>query len=154
LRVIEMTMTPLREHRSDIPALVQHFLRQFALKFHKPSMSVSNAALDAMTKYDWPGNVRELKNAIERAVILEDGDELTTSYLPIQLTNAPAAPPPGEPSGGFTLPQGGVSLERVEESLVRQAMGMAGGNQTRAAQLLDISRDALRYKLKKFGADS
>ena len=107
-----------------------------------------------MTRYDWPGNVRELKNAIERAVILEDGNELRTNYLPSQLTRAPAAAPAGEPSGGFTLPQGGVSLERVEESLVRQAMAMAGGNQTRAAQLLDISRDALRYKLKKFGVES
>jgi DNA-binding NtrC family response regulator len=154
LRVIEMTMKPLREHREDIPALAQHFLRQFALKFHKPLMSVSPEAVDAMTKYDWPGNVRELKNAIERAVILEDGDELTTGYLPSQLTRAPEAQPATEPGGGFTLPQGGVSLERVEESLVRQAIDMAGGNQTRAAQLLDISRDALRYKLKKFGVES
>jgi DNA-binding NtrC family response regulator len=154
LRVIEMTMKPLREHREDIPALARHFLRQFALRFHKPVMSVSNEAMDAMTRYDWPGNVRELKNAIERAVILEDGDEITMTYLPDQLARAPEAQPAAGPSGEFTLPQGGVSLERVEESLVRQAMGLAGGNQTRAAQLLDISRDALRYKLKKFGVES
>ena len=153
LRVIEMPMPPLRERRADIPALVQHFLRQFAIKFHKPIMNVSRAAMDALTRYGWPGNVRELKNALERAVILEEGEELTIDYLPFQLTQAPAAPPAGEVSGGFTLPQGGVSLERVEESLVRQAMGIAGGNQTRAAQLLDISRDALRYKLKKFGVE-
>jgi DNA-binding NtrC family response regulator len=146
-----MTMPPLREHREDIPVLVQHFLREFAVKFHKPDMRVSEAAMDALTRYDWPGNVRELKNAIERAVILEDGNQLRTDYLPSQVTSAPAARPAGEVSGGFALPQGGVSLERVEESLVRQAMGMAGGNQTRAAQMLDISRDALRYKLKKFG---
>jgi DNA-binding NtrC family response regulator len=154
LRVIEMTMPPLREHREDIGALVQHFLRQFTLKFHKPAMNVSPAAMDALTRYDWPGNVRELKNAIERAVILEDGSELRTNYLPSQLLRAPAVAPAPEASSGFTLPQGGVTLEHVEESLVRQAMAMAGDNQTRAAQLLGLSRDALRYKLKKFNVDS
>ena len=116
-------------------------------------MSVSPVALDAMTRYDWPGNVRELKNAIERAVILEDGNELRTNYLPSQLLRATELAPAAEASG-FTLPQSGVTLEHVEESLVRQAMGMAAGNQTRAAQLLGLSRDALRYKLKKFNVDS
>jgi len=155
LRVIEMALPPLRERREDIPALVHHFLRQFALKFRKPGIQVSHDAMDAMMRYDWPGNVRELKNAIERAVILGDGEELRATYLPSQLRRAPAAAPAAaEPSGEFTLPEGGVSLERVEESLVRQAMDQAGGNQTRAAQLLDISRDALRYKLKKFGVHS
>jgi DNA-binding NtrC family response regulator len=110
--------------------------------------------MDALTRYDWPGNVRELKNAIERAVILEDGRELRTQYLPSQLMRVPEAPPPAAVSSGFTLPPGGVTLEHVEESLVRQAMEMAGGNQTRAAQLLGLSRDALRYKLKKFNVDA
>jgi DNA-binding NtrC family response regulator len=154
LRVIEMTMAPLRDHREDIPLLVQHFLREFALRFHKPVMSVSPGAMEAMARYDWPGNVRELKNAIERAVILEDGNELRTNYLPSQLKRGPAAAPSAEASFGFTLPPGGVVLERLEESLVRQAMDMAGDNQTRAAQFLGLSRDALRYKLKKFNVDS
>jgi len=148
LRVIEMTMPALREHREDIPPLVEHFLREFALKFHKPGIRISSSAMDALMKYDWPGNVRELKNAIERAVILGETDELRASYLPIQVTRPFAAS--GDSAGGFNLPPGGVSLERVEESLVRQAMTRADHNQTRAAQLLDISRDALRYKLKKF----
>ena len=154
LRVIEMRLEPLRNRREDIPDLVHHFLREFSLKFHKPMTGVAPAALDAMCRYDWPGNVRELKNALERAVILEEGEELTTTYLPEQLQQkaGPAvAPPPA--GGGFTLPPGGTSLERVEETLVQQAMVMADGNQTRAAQLLDISRDALRYKLKKFGVE-
>lgn len=154
LRVIEMTMPPLRERREDIEALVKHFLRQYTLKFHKPGMTVSPAAMDALTRYDWPGNVRELKNAIERAVILEDGKELGTHYLPSQLMRAATTTPAPGAASGFTLPQGGVTLEHVEESLVRQAMDMAGGNQTRAAQLLGLSRDALRYKLKKFNVDS
>jgi len=153
LRVIELSIPPLRERREDIAPLARHFLRQLVLKFHKPVMSISDAAMEAMATYDWPGNARELRNAIERAVILEDGDQLTTNGLPCQLVPGGGGPT-AEASGGFTLPQGGVSLERVEESLVRQAMAAADGNQTRAAQLLDISRDALRYKLKKFGVES
>ncbi len=156
LRVIELPLSPLRERREDVPALVHHFLRQFARKFRKPPIQVSHEAMDAMVRYDWPGNVRELKNAIERAVILGDGEELRTASLPSQLRREPAAPaaPTAGSADGFRLPEGGVSLERVEESLVRQAMDQAGGNQTRAAQFLDISRDALRYKLKKFGLQS
>jgi DNA-binding NtrC family response regulator len=102
--------------------------------------------------YHWPGNVRELRNVLERAIILEDGDEITTKYLSM----GPAADTgtaPGGPDLGVLvkLPVAGVSLEKVEEELLRQAMVLSAGNQTRAAKLLDISRDALRYKLKKFG---
>jgi two-component system response regulator AtoC len=154
LRVIEMRLTPLRERREDIPALVQHFVTQFALRFHKPVTGFSKAAMDAMCDYDWPGNVRELKNAIERAVILEETDELTAEYLPDQVVRSKPHPPEEALLEGFSLPQGGVSLERVTESLVRQAMAIARGNQTRAAELLDISRDTLRYKLKKLSGES
>jgi DNA-binding NtrC family response regulator len=150
LRVIEMTLPPLRERPEDIPVLVQHFLHEFSLKFHKPGLRIADATMDALQKYHWPGNVRELKNAIERAVILEDQSEIRTKYLPSQLQRAPQVPHTNGASAGFVMPPGGVSLEKVEESLVRQAMTASGGNQTRAAQLLDISRDTLRYKLKKF----
>ena len=154
LRVIEMPLPPLRERREDVPLLVEHFLREFAVRFHKPGLRLSPDAAEALAKYDWPGNVRELKNALERAVILEDGAEIGTRHLPAQLTRAPEVAPEADASGTFTLPERGVSLESVEESLVRQAVAMAGGNQTRAAQLLNISRDTLRYKLKKFGVES
>ena len=154
LRVIELTLEPLREHREDIPALAQHFLRQFALKFRRPISRLSESALAAMNDYDWPGNVRELRNAIERSVILEETGELTLAHMPEELRASRARPAGAASPEGFTLPPGGASLERVEESLVRQAIAMADGNQTRAAQLLDISRDALRYKLKKFAIES
>jgi DNA-binding NtrC family response regulator len=128
-------------------------------------------ALDEMVGYDWPGNVRELRNSIERALILEEGDAITSEHLPsghtrpaeaagvvasrggggTGLTGAAGTGTGADPSAPFELPAAGVSLERVEETLVRQAMALAGNNQTRAAKLLDISRDALRYKLKKFG---
>ena len=154
LRVIELSLKPLREHREDIPALAQHFLRQFAMRFRKPISRLSDAAIDAMSAHDWPGNVRELRNAIERAVILEEADELSLMHLPEELLAPRARPSGAGASGGFTLPPSGVSLERVEESLVRQALDLCAGNQTHAAHLLDISRDALRYKLKKFGVES
>jgi DNA-binding NtrC family response regulator len=105
--------------------------------------------------YGWPGNVRELRNVIERALILEDGEYVTTEYLPRDLTGgaAPAAlgaaGVEGEAGGPFRLPPEGVSLDEVENTLVRQAVERSGGNQTRAAELLRISRDQLRYRLKK-----
>jgi DNA-binding NtrC family response regulator len=154
LRVIEMRLKPLRERREDIAELAHHFLKEFSLKFHKPMTGVTNAAMEVLCRHGWPGNVRELRNAVERAVILEESDQLTEVFLPEQLAASLGAPKGAVPPDGFTLPPGGVSLERVEESLVRQAIAVSGGNQTRAAQLLDISRDALRYKLKKFGIET
>jgi DNA-binding NtrC family response regulator len=106
-------------------------------------------------KYDWPGNVRELRNVIERALILEDSDTITTEYLPGGLIGQ-AIPSAGTASSShegvaaqFTLPTEGVSLAEAELSFVQQAIKRSGGNQTRAAELLGISRDQLRYRLKK-----
>ena len=150
-----MPLPPLRERREDIPSLASHFLRIFTLRFHKPLTDITAEAMDLLCRYHWPGNVRELRNAIERAVILEEGAQLTSRFLPerVSVPSSTASAGPADAHEAFALPPGGVSLERVEESLVRQAIAQAGGNQTRAAQLLDISRDALRYKLKKFGID-
>jgi DNA-binding NtrC family response regulator len=99
----------------------------------------------ALCGYDWPGNIRELRNTIERALILEDGDLMLPQQV-LGLTIAPRA----EAASTFVMPPAGISLEQVEESFVRQAMALASGNQSRAARLLGIGRDALRYKLKKF----
>ena len=107
--------------------------------------------------YAWPGNVRELRNVIERALILEDGELVTTEYLPRDLTGGSARASAGAVAEGadggaavhFKLPPDGVSLDEVENSLVRQAVERSGGNQTRAAEMLRISRDQLRYRLKK-----
>ena len=118
---------------------------------------------EVFRKYDWPGNVRELRNVIERALILEDTDKITTEYLPGGLL-APArlgqTPTTEAVSKRFVLPEEGISLDEAELSFVRQAIQRSGGNQTRAAELLGISRDQLRYRLKKLeeiqiaGADS
>ena len=92
--------------------------------------------------------MRELRNVIERASILEDGDEVTITHLPADLIGGAAA---ARPASTISLPAGGIALEAIEIELSRQAMEMSGGNLTQAAKLLDISRDQLRYKLKKSG---
>jgi DNA-binding NtrC family response regulator len=110
----------------------------------------------AFRRYHWPGNVRELRNVIERALILEDSDLITAAYLPsgIMVTSGKRTAGADLPEDGgrewkFELPVDGLLLEEVESSLVQQAIQQSGGNQTRAAELLGISRDQLRYRLKK-----
>jgi transcriptional regulator with PAS, ATPase and Fis domain len=155
LSVVQLRLPPLRDRVEDIPNLVEYFLRDFSVKLRRPLNGVTPEAMEVLMTHRWPGNVRELRNVIERAVLLEEGPLLTTTYLPTPrpepARDEPAAGGSGGAPGRFVLPPQGVSLERVEEDLVRQAMAMAKGNQTRAAKLLDVSRDALRYKLKKFG---
>ena len=99
--------------------------------------------------YNWPGNVRELRNVIERAMILGDADTLLMEHLPLEILGQ--ASKQGKPIEGIRIPPEGISLEKVEEALVRQAVKMTNGNQTKAAKLLDISRDALRYRMQKSG---
>jgi len=162
LSVIQIDIPPLRERGDDILLLAGHYIKQFGerLKLKRKIRGLSNEVAEAFRRYPWPGNVRELRNVIERALILEDADVITPEYLPRDLaaaagfvapTSAPAASASGAGGGGgaFTLPAGGLSLEELETSLVRQAVGRSGGNQTRAAELLGISRDQLRYRLKK-----
>ena len=103
--------------------------------------------------YPWPGNVRELRNVIERSIILEDGDMITTRYLPPTLGRTTGPVGAENSQDLFALPKSGISLEALEKSLVRQALDQCGGNQTRAAAMLGISRDQLRYRMKKMDED-
>jgi two-component system, NtrC family, response regulator AtoC len=149
LRVVHILLPPLRERREDIPLLVEHLMGQLSTRLGRPGVRVAPGSVAALCRYHWPGNVRELRNAIERALILEDGDVIPVRYAGD--SREESAPGDAEALHLFQLPPGGLSLDRLEESFVRQAMAMARGNQTRAARLLDISRDTLRYKLKKLG---
>jgi len=165
LKVIPIYLPALRERREDIPDLVRHFVDQFNREFKKNTERLTPEAMDCLVRYDWPGNVRELRNVIERTMILESRRELDVTDLPEELVHAAAADPAGDepdpaaaPAGDgaphrprFVLPPAGVSLREVERDLVRQALEQAHGNQSRAGRLLGISRDALRYKMKKFG---
>jgi len=163
LNVVPIDLPPLRERKEDIPDLVDHFLEQFNRDFKKNTLRVTDEAMACLTRHDWPGNVRELRNVIERVMILEDREEVDVTDLPEELVqragpaededpaNDPSAAEAASAAALIRLPVEGISLRDVQFELVRQALERTGGNQTRAAQLLRISRDALRYKMKSFG---
>jgi DNA-binding NtrC family response regulator len=149
LNVITITLPSLRERGDDTKLLARHYIQHFNKKFRKKIEGLTAEGEQLLGEYHWPGNIRELKNLIERAMILEDGPLIDTSALPIEPGPHPSLV--SETSlPDLHIPEDGTSLEKVEEELVRQALVRARGNQTRAAKLLDISRDALRYKMKKF----
>jgi two-component system, NtrC family, response regulator AtoC len=164
LSVIQIDIPPLRERGDDILLLAEHYIQQFGerLKLRQKIRGLSPEVAESFRRYSWPGNVRELRNVVERALILEDADLITTEYLPRDLlaqtgrsaSASTPSQPRGEAFGGreFMLPPQGLSLEELETALVRQAIERSGGNQTRAAELLGISRDQLRYRLKKLDA--
>jgi two-component system response regulator AtoC len=149
INVASIRIPPLRERSSDILPLMKYFIQKYNEEFHKNVQKVSKGVEDFLRNYNWPGNVRELKNVIERAMILVEEDTLLMDHLPIEILGQ--ASKQGGAIEGIRIPPDGISLEKVEEALVRQALKMTSGNQTRAAKLLDISRDALRYRMQKFG---
>ena len=176
LAIISLFLPPLRDRREDILPLVYFFIGRYNKRFKKSVRGITPETKELLVKYDWPGNVRELKNAIERAMILEDDDMLRPVYLPFSVGSPLSSLTAFEVSSGgniaagavqspqsetqvvngknlprLSIPEGGTSLEEIERSFVEMAMQQANRNQTQAAKLLDISRDALRYKLKKFG---
>lgn len=153
LKVIPILLPPLRDHPEDIPLLIQHFLDHYNQEFRKNTVGVDPAAMEYLVKYPWPGNVRELRNIIERIMILEDKEMVEISDLPASIREGRT---PGRPDAGIgRLPArvqvGGITLEEMERQAICQALGKTAHNQVRAAKLLGISRDALRYRMKKFG---
>ncbi len=155
LKVIPISIPPLRERKEDVEPLARRFLLHFNGEFKKSVGGFSPAAREALVAYPWPGNVRELRNAIERAVLLGDGDVLDVGDLPLEIRggHAPAALPGEEARGGFRLPPKGVVLEELEKDLVRQALALANGNRARAARLLGINRAQIRYRIEKFALE-
>lgn len=147
LNVCPIYITPLRERREDILPLAKHFIREYNLKFRKNIKDLHKDAAKVFLSYDWPGNVRELKNTVERAMIFEPGPLVTTSYLPLNLYPDSSL---NKPDIGTPIEEGSLSLEKIERKLLIQALQKAKGNKTRAAQILEITRDTLRYKIKKW----
>ena len=146
LNVFPITVPPLREHPEDILPLARRFVDELQVKFGRTFEGFSRAAENSLLGYSWPGNVRELRNVIERAMILERGERIEPAALILdQAGTAAAVREQPEGAGGI------VPLEQMERQLVERAMQAAGNNQTRAADLLEISRDQLRYRLQKFG---
>jgi two-component system, NtrC family, response regulator AtoC len=166
LSVIQIDIPPLRERGNDCILLAEHYIRYFNERLRKRIRGLTPEVADTFRHYAWPGNVRELRNVIERVMILEDGEMITPRYLPRGLAHDEAerqtalraeAQPPAKasaPAHLFTLPQDGIVLDDLEMSLVQQALERSRGNQTRAAELLSISRDQLRYRLKKLESAS
>jgi DNA-binding NtrC family response regulator len=144
LNVISIVMPALRTRREDIPLLVEHFIEGFDTEFRKRVRGVTPAARTMLQQYHWPGNVRELRNAIERAMLLSDNDQLDAPDFPALSATIGSV-------YGFQLPSTGVDLEQLERSLVIQALRRSGGNQTRAGSLLGLNRDQVRYRIEKFG---
>jgi DNA-binding NtrC family response regulator len=156
LSVIQIDIPALRERGSDVLSLAEHYIAFFNERLkRKHIQGLTPEVAAAFGLYNWPGNVRELRNVIERALILEDDELITTKYLPpgiaVDKTIVGRGSAPAEATGKhpFALPPEGLMLDDVEMSLVKQAITQSGGNQTRAAELLGISRDQLRYRLKK-----
>ena len=146
LNVIQIYIPTLRERPEDILPLVQFFIAHYNKKFKRKILGVSPEAEKLLQGYRWPGNVRELRNAIERAMILEDASNLQVSNLPITLNRAEFPPV----SAGVEIPESGLSLEETEREMISRALSKTGGNQTHAARLLSVTRDTLRYKMKKY----
>ena len=143
LNVLPMTMPPLRAHPEDIPLLVEHFIDTFNSEFRKRVLGATPAAYTLLQAYGWPGNVRELRNVIERAMLLSDGERLDARDFAALSAGVGAA-------GEFELPATGVDLEKLERSLVLQALQRSAWNQTRAGALLGLNRDQIRYRIEKF----
>jgi two-component system, NtrC family, response regulator AtoC len=164
LAIIAIFIPPLRDRKEDILPLVDFFIDRYNRRFRKSIRGITDETRHLILGHNWPGNVRELKNTIERGMILEEEAFLRSIYLPFSVgesggrtlfeRTSPADGgrmlPNGRALPRLYIPDGGTSLEELEHSMVELAMSQSNGNQTNAAKLLDISRDALRYKLKKF----
>ncbi len=163
LNVMTINLPSLRERKDDIPSLVAYFIERINEEYGRSVQGISPEALGSLTRYNWPGNVRELRNAVERAMMLEEGTVLSRgAFSPEIRDNGGGGDPSGLPSavvqpaaisgdGYITLPPEGISFQEVEVELIRQALGRYDGNQTRAAKCLHLTRDTLRYRIKKYG---
>ncbi|HEV2500179.1 MAG TPA: sigma-54 dependent transcriptional regulator [Terriglobia bacterium] len=152
LKVIPIVCPPLRERREDIPVLAMHFLRKAALDSKREVKGISPKALEVIKSYFWPGNIRQLEWAIERAVLLGEGEEIRIEDLPPEILEPPAdRAAPETPADGIEplIPE--ASWEEHEKAKILEALQRSNGNITRAAQLLGMTFRTLQYRLEKFG---
>ncbi len=157
LNVVEIDLPPLRNREGDIRLLVEYSISRLNKEMGKNVKGFSEDAMNLLSRYDWPGNVRELENAIERAMVLGKSDILGIDSFPTQITRLHE----GEDSQhahlfrDLLLPEGGLSLietvEEVESNLIKEALVRTGGNKTKAAELLGVTRKIMRYKVGKYG---
>ena len=157
LSMVEIRVPALAERKEDLPLLARHFIEKFSKQFDKPIRGMTQRASIALSRYDWPGNVRELENAIGHACMMVLSDMIDVADLPESVRNvgqfqtghaAPAAAGATAATGEGESPAS--MLENTERHLIADALAKAFGNQSEAARLLRIGRDALRYKMKKY----
>lgn len=142
LNVVRINLPPLRDRKDDIPLLVNHFLNKFSKENNKPIPQLEPEVMDALLNYDWPGNIRELANVIERAVVLSPSGLISIKHLPRRIQ---------ENTKWITTKENTLNLLEVEKSLILKALNSTGWNQTKAAEILGISRKQLRTKMKHHG---
>jgi DNA-binding NtrC family response regulator len=145
LNVVPIDIPPLRDHKEDIPDLVDHFVARFASESGKAIRGITPEARQLIMNFHWPGNVRELENIVERAVALSDGPLLDVADIHLDVV------PPATSTAGSPFPPEGMTLEQWEDEMIREALRRANGNKSQAARLLGLSRNALRYRLSKIG---
>jgi len=142
LNVVRINLPPLKERKDDIALLVNHFLKKSAKENNKPIPQLEPEVMDALISYDWPGNVRELANVIERAIVLSSSGIISMKYLPKRI----------QEKTGWAIPaENSFNLIELEKSIILKALNSTGWNQTKAAEILGISRKQLRTKMKHLG---
>jgi DNA-binding NtrC family response regulator len=154
VNVVTITLPPLRDRRSDVPLLASHFLAKYAPLSGARVKEISREAMEVLLDYSWPGNIRQLESAIERAVLLCDGDRITPRDLPAEVLARKSIGRAGERAGRadrFEIPTEGINFDQFERELIMQAMERADGVIAKAAKLLGMSYRTLQYRLEKFG---
>ncbi|MCU7937931.1 MAG: sigma-54 dependent transcriptional regulator [gamma proteobacterium symbiont of Bathyaustriella thionipta] len=146
LHIVPLEIPPLRERTGDLQLLLNHFTQSLAVQYDVEPPVYSKSAIKCLKAYSWPGNVRELRNLCERMSILLAGKTIDIDNLPAEIKNAQR---PMQDTF-VSLPDTGLSLEKVEIELIRQALDKTSGNQSRAARLLGLTRDTLLYRMKKY----
>lgn len=148
LKVVDLYIPPLRERPEDCAPLALYFVEKLARDLKREPPTLTPDAICVLEAYSWPGNVRELRNVLERAIILEDTQEIRPEHLPVEIRVS--AKPPGGGDNIIQLPAEGFRMEDVERNAIEQALARTQGNVAGAARLLGLSRDTLRYRIKKF----
>ena len=159
LNIVDVKVPALREHPTDMEELVDFFLDQLCAKLEIAKPNVTPATIAHLQNHQWPGNIRELRNLLQKALVLHEPKTLLKEHLEFALVpsrmEAQIMPTTGEPSPGaqrsFSLTKAGISLDNVEKDFLEQALDLSGNNQTKAAELLGVSRHTLRYRLEKHG---
>lgn len=144
LNVLHLEIPPLRDRPEDIENLVHHFLKKYDT--NKKIKNINMETINLLKKYHWPGNIRELENVIERIVILNNDTYINTKNLPKEIIN----PKKGTKDPIIYFPENGINLEKVEKELIIRALNISNENQSKASQLLNITRSALIYRMQKY----